>query len=212
MLGLNFGLALWCRPRKSGKALRITLLRRREALCARYQLRTLWGHSSAPCPTVDVRSAPSTCAEPQHCVFPFFRLQRGEGWAACDHVGRPVDVHRSRQLLVAPLVGVYHPAVALLCAQRARLSPFRCLASFCLMTGLAIRQALIPWMVLWVSLPWCLLFQDSGDGGERSRRGLETDYCGTQVGEDVRDDVYHEAFLHHHVFNLCAKVVGQALE
>ena len=34
ILGLNFNITLWCRPCKSGKALGITLLRRRQALCA----------------------------------------------------------------------------------------------------------------------------------------------------------------------------------
>ena len=35
MLELNFDITMWCRPRKSGKALGITLLRRREALCVK---------------------------------------------------------------------------------------------------------------------------------------------------------------------------------
>ena len=61
-------------------------------------------------------------------------------------------------------------------------------------------------------LPWSLLFQDNGDGGKRSHHGPESDCCGLQVGEDVRNDSCQEPFLHPYVFNLCAEVVGQTME
>ena len=45
MLELNFDITLWCRPRKSGKALGITLLRRREALCEQLALPWLYSET-----------------------------------------------------------------------------------------------------------------------------------------------------------------------